>query len=73
MSNALIIKGIRRSDAAAWESLTPREQELCRRSTRGLTKREVAAEMGITRDTLRKHQKNVRKKIGWRADLYFSH
>lgn len=66
-----IARGLRKASEAAWDKLTPREQELCRRSTNGKTKREIADEMGISRDSVRKLQKNIRKKISWRANIYF--
>jgi FixJ family two-component response regulator len=54
-----------------FEALTPREQEVMACVTRGLMNKQVAAEIGITENTVKVHRGNVTKKMGAKslADL----
>jgi FixJ family two-component response regulator len=54
-----------------FETLTPREQEVMACVTGGLLNKQVAAEIGITENTVKVHRGNVTKKMGARsvADL----
>jgi len=47
-----------------FESLTPREQEVMACVTGGLLNKQVAAEIGITENTVKVHRGNVTKKMG---------
>jgi FixJ family two-component response regulator len=49
---------------AIFATLTPREQEVMSRITRGLTSKHVAAEFGITENTVKVHRGNVTRKMG---------
>lgn len=45
-------------------SLSPREQEILQALADGQTGREIAANLGITHNTLRTHENNIRRKLG---------
>src|SRR5499427_1846439 len=47
-----------------FETLTPREQEVMAYVTGGLLNKQVAAEIGITENTVKVHRGNVTKKMG---------
>jgi FixJ family two-component response regulator len=47
-----------------FETLTPREQEVMACVTGGLMNKQVAAEIGITENTVKVHRGNVTKKMG---------
>lgn len=49
---------------ARFDALTPREQEVMACVTRGLMNKQVAAEIGITENTVKVHRGNVTKKMG---------
>src|SRR5438309_1882275 len=49
---------------AKFETLTPREQEVMAYVVRGLLNKQVAAEIGITENTVKAHRGNVTKKMG---------
>ncbi len=49
---------------AKYETLTPREQEVMVCVTGGLMNKQVAAEIGITENTVKVHRGNVTKKMG---------
>lgn len=49
---------------ARFDALTPREQEVMTCVTRGLMNKQVAAEIGITENTVKVHRGNVTKKMG---------
>jgi FixJ family two-component response regulator len=49
-----------------YESLTPREQEVMRQVVSGLLNKQVAAELGITEDTVKFHRGHIMRKM--RAD-----
>ena len=49
---------------AKFDSLTPREQEVMVCVTGGLMNKQVAAEIGITENTVKVHRGNVTKKMG---------
>lgn len=54
-----------RSDLRArFETLTPREQEVMACATGGLMNKQIAAEIGITENTVKVHRGNVTKKMG---------
>jgi len=56
---------------AKFDTLTPREQEVMARVTRGLLNKQVAAEIGVTEITVKVHRGNVTRKMGAKslADL----
>jgi FixJ family two-component response regulator len=57
-----------RSDLRAkFETLTPREQEVMACVTGGLMNKQIAAEIGITENTVKVHRGNVTKKMGARS------
>ena len=47
-----------------FETLTPREQEVMAYVTGGLLNKQVAAEIGITENTVKVHRGNVTRKMG---------
>jgi len=49
---------------ARFETLTPREQEVMACATGGLMNKQIAAEIGITENTVKVHRGNVTKKMG---------
>jgi FixJ family two-component response regulator len=49
---------------AKFETLTPREQEVMACATGGLMNKQIAAEIGITENTVKVHRGNVTKKMG---------
>jgi FixJ family two-component response regulator len=55
-----ILSGLRTKFA----TLTPREQEVMAGVTKGLMNKQVAAEIGITEDTVKVHRRNVTHKMG---------
>jgi FixJ family two-component response regulator len=62
-----LIAGLR----AKYDTLTPREQEVMACVTGGLMNKQVAAEIGITENTVKVHRGNVTRKMGAKslADL----
>ena len=57
-----------RSDLRAkFETLTPREQEVMACVTGGLMNKQIAAEIGITENTVKVHRGNVTRKMGARS------
>jgi PAS domain S-box-containing protein len=46
------------------EALSPREIEICTRIQSGLTSKEIAQLLGVSYQTVEKHRRNIRKKIG---------
>jgi len=44
-------------------SLTPREKELLPLLAEGLTYREIAMQLGVTSETVKKHLKNIYRKL----------
>jgi FixJ family two-component response regulator len=58
--NQDLIAGLR----AKYETLTPREQEVMACVTGGLMNKQVAAEIGITENTVKVHRGNVTRKMG---------
>jgi FixJ family two-component response regulator len=58
----------KRSDLRAkFETLTPREQEVMACVTGGLMNKQIAAEIGITENTVKVHRGNVTRKMGARS------
>jgi len=49
---------------ARFESLTPREREVCRLVARGLLNKQIAAELGTVEKTVKVHRGRVMKKLG---------
>jgi FixJ family two-component response regulator len=49
---------------AKFETLTPREQEVMACVTRGLMNKQVAAEIGVSENTVKVHRGNVTRKMG---------
>ena len=47
-----------------WDSLTEREQEVCKCMLRGYGNKDIAAQLGIQSDTANKHRMKVLKKMG---------
>jgi DNA-binding CsgD family transcriptional regulator len=45
------------------DALTPREKEIAALVARGLRDREIAAKLGISLNTARNHQLNIRSKL----------
>ena len=45
-------------------ALSPRETEICTRIQSGLTSKEIAQLLGVSYQTVEKHRRNIRKKIG---------
>jgi FixJ family two-component response regulator len=50
-----------------FETLTPREQEVMAWVTGGLMNKQIAAEIGVTENTIKVHRGNVTKKMGARS------
>jgi FixJ family two-component response regulator len=50
-----------------FETLTPREQEVMACVTGGLMNKQIAAEIGVTENTIKVHRGNVTKKMGARS------
>lgn len=48
----------------AFETLTPREQQVMRAATKGLLNKQIAFELGITEVTVKLHRANVMRKMG---------
>jgi DNA-binding NarL/FixJ family response regulator len=53
-------------DAEPAEALTPREADIALRVGRGLSSKQVGAELGISEHTVRKHRENIGRKLGLR-------
>lgn len=51
-------------DSDHGDTLTPREREVLRLATSGLTNNEIARELGITRNAVRFHLKEIHSKLG---------
>lgn len=66
-----ISTGLQRAADRAWESLTPREKEVCKASIGGKSIVAIAVEMAIKPNSVKHLKKLVRRKIGWRSDIYF--
>jgi DNA-binding NarL/FixJ family response regulator len=49
---------------ASWSPLTAREQQVAKLVARGLTNRQIAAELVVTEATAAKHVENIREKLG---------
>jgi RNA polymerase sigma factor (sigma-70 family) len=47
-----------------YETLSPREREVLVRVARGLLNKQVAAELGITEDTVKVHRRRIMEKLG---------
>ena len=45
-------------------SITPREQEVLKLLAKGITYSEIAAQLGVTDETVKKHLKNIYRKMG---------
>lgn len=56
--------GIVHPFSIVFESLTSRERTILRLAAQDLTCEEIALQMGITKETVEKHRKNVLKKAG---------
>ena len=52
------------AESRALESLTPREAEVLRLLTRGLTNREIAERLAVREGTVKYHVKNILRKLG---------
>jgi FixJ family two-component response regulator len=50
-----------------FKTLTPREQEVMACVTGGLMNKQIAAEIGVTENTVKVHRGNVTKKMGARS------
>ena len=48
----------------SWSPLTPREREVARLVSRGLSNRQIASELIVTEATAAKHVENIREKLG---------
>jgi two-component system, NarL family, nitrate/nitrite response regulator NarL len=53
----------RAEDLTSYESLTPREHQILRLLTRGLTSKEMAEELGLTQNTVRGYMQSVLTKL----------
>jgi DNA-binding NarL/FixJ family response regulator len=53
----------RDADATSYEPLTPREHQILRLLTRGLTSKEMADELGLTQNTVRGYTQSVLTKL----------
>src|SRR5919198_5501002 len=55
-----------------WPLLTPRHREVLVLIVRGLTSREIAVELGISRRTVEVHRTNIMRRLGARnvSDLF---
>ena len=49
------------------DRLTPREKEIAESVSRGLTNREIAVELGISPETVKRHLATVYDKLGIRS------
>ena len=49
---------------AAYQSLTPREQQVMPLVTSGLMNKQIAAELGVSEITVKVHRGNVMRKMG---------
>ena len=65
-----IAAGLRKDSERAWNSLTEREQQLCKLSTKGFSRSKIANEMGITVAMVNKLRKSIQRQIGFRSDIY---
>lgn len=52
--------------AAEHEGLTGREMDIASRVGRGLSSKQIGAELGISEHTVRKHRENIARKLGLR-------
>lgn len=50
-----------------WETLTPREQEVCTQLVRGRPNKQIAAELGTREKTIKVHRARVMAKMGVRS------
>lgn len=57
-------RGERRRRSVGWESLTPAELKVVRLTTQGLTYREVASALYISKRTVETHAANIFRKLG---------
>ena len=57
----------KRSDGQIVESLTRREQQIAEQVARGLTNRQIAAECGISPETVKRHLASIYDKLAMRG------
>lgn len=73
---AVVARALRKAEARAaelrkcelaqtrWATLSPREQDVCRQSAKGLINKQIAAELGITESTVQGQRARAWKKLG---------
>lgn len=59
-----IINSIQKKRSPAGESLTEREKEVLELMSKGLLYKQIASELSITRETVKKHLQNIYQKLG---------
>jgi DNA-binding NarL/FixJ family response regulator len=52
--------------SAAGEALTPRESDIARQVSQGLSSKRIGGALGISEHTVRKHRENIARKLGLR-------
>ena len=62
-----IMKTLKRSDGQIVEILTRREQQIAEHVARGLTNRQIAAECGISMETVKRHLASIYSKLATRG------
>lgn len=67
MARALAERSSGGRDAASLDALSQREKEVLAGIARGLTNKEIAAELGIGRRTVESHRENLMDKLGIRT------
>lgn len=55
---------VSRPTGARWKDLTPREQEVLLKLSRGLSNKIIAHELGISPATVQVHVSNIMQKVG---------
>jgi DNA-binding NarL/FixJ family response regulator len=61
------MKTLKRTDGQIVEALTPREQQIAEHVARGLSNRQIAAECGISPETVKRHLASIYDKLDMRG------